>query len=222
VKPLFDLNILRTAGAIKLPFECEYCHSTFHIAAKEVRREIKRKNDCFKFCNRSCFGLYQENKEKVVCANCNLEIFRIPSHIRKSKSGNSFCSSSCAATYHNTHKTTGIRRSKLEIWIEEKLRSDYRDIEILFNNKDVINSELDIYFPNIKLGVELNGIFHYEPIYGKDKLSMIKNNDNRKFQACLERDIELIIIDASKMKNFNITEAEKYYSIINSVLNTKI
>ena len=141
--------------------------------------------------------------------------------MKKSKSGNSFCSLSCAAKYNNTHKTNGNRRSKLEKYLEEKLIQLYPNIEILFNNKEAINSELDVYFPSLKLAFELNGIFHYEPIYGSEKLNRIQNNDNRKFQACLENEIELCIIDSSQQKRFNESTSEKYLKIIVDIIELK-
>ena len=80
---------------------------------------------------------------------------------------------SCAATYNNKNKTHGTRRSKLECFIEKKLSELYPDLTIHYNQKDTINSELDIYIPSFKLAFELNGIFHYEPIYGEEKLNQI-------------------------------------------------
>lgn len=62
---------------------------------------------------------------------------------------------------------------------------------------------MDIYIPVLSLAFELNGIFHYEPIYGEGKLLSIQNNDDRKFQACLEHDIELCIINSSEQKTVN-------------------
>lgn len=89
-------------------------------------------------------------------------------------------------------------------------------------HKDAINSELDIYIPSLKLAFELNGIFHYEPIYGQDKMNQIQNNDNRKFQACLEHGIELCIIDSSKLTYFKPANAQKYLDIITQVINSKV
>jgi len=89
------------------------------------------------------------------------------------KTNNHFCSRSCAATYNNTHKNTGTKISKLEIWLQTKLTEQYPNLEIHYNRKDTINSELDIYIPSLKLAFELNGIFHYEPIYAEDKLNQI-------------------------------------------------
>ena len=140
----------------------------------------------------------------------------------KSKSGLSFCSRSCAAVYNNAHKTTGTRRSKLECWLEERLQRLYPNLDFIFNGKEAINSELDIYIPSLNLAFELNGIFHYESIYGNDKLKSIQNNDNRKFQACLENDIELCIIDASQHVRINDKTNQKYLDIIAEIINLKL
>ena len=135
---------------------------------------------------------------------------------------NSFCSSTCSATYNNTHKKFGIRRSKLEKWLEEKLIQLYPNLEFHFNRKDTINAELDIYLPSLKLAFELNGIFHYEPIYGDKKLQSTQSNDKRKFQACLEQNIELCIIDVSKENYFKEHISKKYLDIITNIVESKL
>jgi hypothetical protein len=73
----------------------------------------------------------------------------------------------------------------------------------------------------MKLAFELNGIFHYESIYGEAKLHQIQNNDKRKFQACLERGIELCIIDSSNLKYFKESNAKPYLDIIINIINKK-
>lgn len=176
------------------------------------------------FCSLTCSAGYKNRgKSQIVgCAQCQKQFRKMLNQINKSKSGNHFCCKSCAATYNNTHKKTGTRRSKLEVWLEEHLPSLYPDLKIQFNNKEIINSELDIYIPSLKLAFELNGIFHYEPIYGKEKLAQIQNNDQRKFQACLEKDIELCIVDSSQMKHFTAKKAQMFLQIITSIIDTKI
>lgn len=37
----------------------------------------------------------------VLCASCGKSVYKAPKEIRKSKSGNMFCSRSCSATYNN-------------------------------------------------------------------------------------------------------------------------
>lgn len=74
----------------------------------------------------------------------------------------------------------------------------------------------------MKLAFELNGIFHYEPIYGDKKLNQIQNNDTRKFQACLEKGIEMCIIDVSSLSYFKTTNAKKYLDIVCGLIDMKI
>ena len=156
------------------------------------------------------------------CGNCNKKIVILPRRKRKSKSGKVFCNRSCSVTYHNTHKTAGTRRSKLEKWLEIQLNKIYPNLNIIYNDKKTINSELDIYIPSLHLAFELNGIFHYEPIFGKEKLASIQNNDDRKFQACLEQHIELVMIDSSGLKHFNEINCKPFLKIIRNIINKKI
>jgi hypothetical protein len=195
-------------------FVCAGCGLT---TAK--KRENVNPHAVNNFCTRSCQFKSQRTAKIVSCTQCGENIVKLPNQLKKRK--NHFCTSSCAATYNNTHKTKGIRISKLENWLAAQLRLLYPTTEIHFNRKDTINSELDIYFPELQLAFELNGIFHYEPIYGTEKLSQIKNNDDRKFQACLERGIELCILDISSQKRFTPDSSQKFLDIITSVIGKK-
>lgn len=82
--------------------------------------------------------------------------------------------------------------------------------------------ELDIFIPKLKLAFELNGIFHYEPIFGNEKLKMTQKNDKNKFQLCQENNISLCIIDTSALKYFKEQNAEKYLNIVTNVINESI
>lgn len=200
---------------------CDQCGQTFMRNKRNIINRIKA-NAKTAFCSHKCQSERYNKQELVKCANCGNQFTKKQNLIRKSKSGNSFCNHSCAATYNNTHKKHGTRRSKLEKWLEEELTKIYPNLEIHFNRKDAINSELDIYIPPLKLAFELNGIFHYEPIYGQEKLASIQNNDKRKFQACLEKSIELCMIDVSQLKYFKTNKAQKYLDIIVEIVNSKL
>ena len=199
---------------------CSYCEKTFPATKRYFYRGFR--DNSKHYCSRSCKSKAQITQISVSCAACNKSILKRPADIKKSKSGNTFCSLTCSATYNNTHKEYGSTRSKLERWLEEELSIKYPNLAILYNEKDMINSELDIYVPSIKLAFELNGLFHYEPIFGPDKLGQIQNNDQRKFQACLEKRIELCIINTSLQKNFTKRSSCKYLDIIASIINTKL
>lgn len=201
--------------------DCDFCQRKFCVSkSKHKRAKYEKKKDIKFFCCEKCRLDSRGFKEKmqINCPSCQKPFSK--THNKKNK--NYFCSQSCAATYNNQNKTHGTRRSKLEKWLEEQLAVLFPSLEIHFNRKDSINSELDIYIPNLKLAFELNGIFHYEPIYGADKLSQIQNNDGRKFQACLEKGIELCILDTSKLSYFKPANAQKYLDIIVEILNQKL
>lgn len=200
----------------KLPCQCEICSQNFYKMKRDIIKVMMGKRTG-KYCSQKCKGLDKSKCVVIYCLNCNKKIKKRFNEFKKSN--NHFCSNSCAAKYNNTHKTKGNRRSKLEQWLENELVKLYPDLEIFFNNKNIINSELDIYIPSLKLAFELNGIFHYEPIYGNEKLTQIKNNDNRKFQACLEQGIELCIIDTSQQKYFKEKSSKEFLNIIVNIIN---
>ena len=204
----------------KVDFVCDYCNEQFQrtkgLGFFKTQGFKNRKFFCNNKCQRS-ERLSRKPKHAIECKQCK-NMFQT----YNADDNRKFCSQSCAATYNNTHKTHGTRRSKLEIWLERQLISLYPNIEIHFNRKDTINSELDIYIPSLKLAFELNGIYHYEPIHSAEQLSKIQNNDKRKFQACLERGIELCIIDTSRFLHFKENKAIPFLTIITDILDVKL
>jgi hypothetical protein len=220
IKNFTDEEFLNSKSKDLLPLTCIQCGCVFYLQKHHIMNV--RKDDgsrrCI-FCSQKCFGKSIEVKTERFCAQCGTSFTR---YVKPSKTNRFFCNSSCAATYNNTHKTHGYRRSKLEVFLEIELCKLYPDLEIHYNRKDAINGELDIYIPSLKLAIELNGIFHYEPIYGAEQLLKIENNDNRKFQACLERGIELCIIDVSKIGYWKPQRGFEVLDIIRPILNGKL
>lgn len=202
-----------------VPLKCDYCQENFERMQKYVKSDLKLYPHRAHFCSKICGFKSKDKRKEVVCKQCNKLFLKKSCDLRKSPT--SFCSSSCAATYNNTHKTHGCRRSKFELYLEQILPIKYSELEFHFARKDTINSELDIYIPSLKLAFELNGIFHYEPIYGEKQLQKTKNNDNRKFQACLEHNIELCIINVSSMNYFKPEKAQKFVDIITNIIDSK-
>jgi hypothetical protein len=168
-----------------------------------------------------CYIYNKTNMPKVIinCCNCGNEATK--THRQVNAYTTHFCGKSCAATYKNKHKKHGTKRSKLELWIEEQLALLYPSIEFHFNRKDAINSELDIYIPALNVAFELNGIFHYEPIFGALKLDKTKLNDISKTKACIDKQIDLCIIDISSQKYFKPETSKKYLDIITNIINER-
>lgn len=193
---------------------CKFCNSDFSLTKSEIKRILKGVG-VGKFCSRKCSSLSQRKRIVVFCTNCGIAFEKIPVEIGT----NNFCSRSCSATYNNTHKKHGTRRSKLETYIEEQISLWNPDLIMLCNDKSAINSELDFYFPELRFAIELNGIFHYEPIYGNDKFEKIQSNDNQKIIRCNEAGIELCIIDTSSVGKLTTFIKEKYWILVRDLIN---
>ena len=215
-------------GILSMPtmirLTCTSCRRGFDRSLSHARtRSSPTYTNTLKFCSNRCghdFRVLTLNTT-LPCGQCGLPVTRLKVIAQKSKSGHLFCNHHCAATYANTHKTKGTRRSKLEVWLETQLLDLYPHLTLLPNDKTTINSELDLYFPDLNLAFELNGPLHYEPIYGPEKLASIQNNDTRKFQACLEKGISLAVIDTSKMVYFKPKAAHVVLDLIVQVIGAR-
>ena len=215
MKPLYSQEEYDTAKSmVKLPLECYFCCKTFFIEKKFITSTIKLGRGKGKYCGKECLSKSLIKAISTTCANCNKQIQKQLNQHKKSKSDRHFCSSSCAATYNNTHKTKGYRRSKLENWLEQQLKIIYTTLDIKYNSKNIISSELDICIPEFKLAFELNGIFHYQPVFGAQKLLAIQNNDLIKKNACEAAGINLFTIDISKQLRFTPASSIEYLNYI--------
>lgn len=211
---------------------CDICGKTYTNTKYQFMNNNRRSQKCKSvydwvwppprknICCEQCKIKLRQTGKIYKCQNCNNEIYKSPASRKASK--NCFCSQSCAALYNNAHKTHGYRRSKLELYIEEQLKKEFPQIDFIFNDKTTILSELDIYIPALKLAIELNGIFHYEPIYSDNQFTRIQNNDKQKIMRCNELGIELAIIDTSKLVYFKPQNAQKYYLIVKSLIQQNI
>lgn len=225
MKPLYteqEFESSKSRGL--LPFECESCGKTFYGVKNEIQKHFSRlkrgirvlRN--YKHCSIEC----QKNGKVYPCKQCGNDVYRTPGQFKQYNPKHVFCSHSCSATYQNTHKTTGYRRSKLELWIEKQLSELYPSLEIHYNKTSAIDIELDVYIPSLKLAFELNGIFHYEPIYSQEKLDRTKSFDKMKFRLCHEKQIGLCVIDTSSQSTFSEKSSKVFLDIIRKIVDESI
>lgn len=210
-----EFNLCKTNDMI--PIECECCGKRFTVRKHYVVDSLNRHDgNYYRYCCHKCRNISEGKRIETVCAHCGKTIYKT---LREySKSSNHFCNSSCAASYNNMHKKSGCRRSKLEVYIETRLKDEYPEMEILFNDKSIIDSELDIYIPSLRIGFELNGIIHYKPIYGVEKYDRVVSNDEAKKRLCESNEIALHVIDTSGQKRFNEHTSIKYFDYIRDTI----
>lgn len=66
--------------------------------------------------------------------------------------------------------------------------------------------ELDIFIPNLKLGIEYQGQQHFHPVKawgGKKALQQLQERDSRKREICKNQDISLLEIDYTEPLNID-------------------
>ena len=224
MQPLYTEEEFKDAKSRQpLPLKCLHCHNTFYKSKNQIQADVRHsKRRTGDFCSISCKNQNYRNGHlcHTICDQCHKPFKKFLCNIKATK--HNFCCQSCAAKWYNAHKTKGTRISKLEVWLSKKLPKFYPSLEFHFNQTDAINAELDIFIPSLKLAFELNGIFHYEPIYGPEKLASMQTNDARKAQACLERGIELCIIDVSHQIYFKEQSSMKFLNIIKNIVDSKL
>jgi hypothetical protein len=202
-------------GKDLIPFNCSGCGRLYY-KSQRVSRQFIFKGYKVGYCDNQCQNSVKKTSVSEPCKQCGEIVVRTLSDRKAVK--NVFCDSSCAATYNNSHKKHGTRRSKLELHLEEYIRKEYPDIELICNGKMAIQSELDFYFPQLRFAIELNGIVHYEPIYGQDKFERIQNNDKQKNICCYEQGIELAVINISKISYLTKKIKDHYSEVVRELL----
>lgn len=111
------------------------------------------------------------------------------------------------------------KRSKLEKYLERRLKALYPTLLISFNNRKVLGGpEIDIYVPSLGIAIELNGIHHYEPIYGHEKLAQIQSQDKRKESLSEALSLRFIALDVRSASPHSKTSAEAVLSQIRAIL----
>lgn len=205
---------------------CTECKCEFNRYPSVIKRRAKLGLNGI-FCSKACSGKFigrtqSHGYSTLTCSHCSKAFqrrqYKIKERREKNPDGLSYCSRSCKATYENTHKTYGSNVSKLEKWLQAKLTQLYPNLNFIFNGKEAISSELDIYIPSMNLAFELNGIFHYEPIFGENNLQQRQANDSRKFQACYDAGISLCVIDTSSQKYFKESTSQQFLDIITQII----
>ena len=196
---------------------CFLCKKEFLRDPAQIKSNHKRGRSN-SYCSPQCVADSRNFTKELPCAYCNTLLLRQANELRKSKSGRAFCNRSCSAKFNNHNKTYGVRRSKFEVFLVKQIIAEFPTVIVQINDIATIGYELDIFIPKLRLALEVNGICHYQPIYGQDKFDRIQKNDCIKSNMCSKLNLDLIVIDISSFKHFNeswaYSECAKVFEII--------
>ena len=155
------------------------------------------------------------------CKECNKDFFVKPHKLRQHlnrKYKNYFCSYKCSGIFNAKNKTFGSSRSKMEIFLEENLVKNYPSLTFICNSAEFIQAELDFFIPELHIAFEINGIFHYSPIFGEDKLKQTQTKDAFKIEQCKKNNIKLHVLDTSHFRYFKSKNASIFFEKICSII----
>lgn len=101
--------------------------------------------------------------------------------------------------YFNQHRCAKCSKSKSigEIIIEELLKKYEINFVPQKKYEDCIDKKplpFDFYLQDYNCCIEFNGQFHYQPIYGQERLDYVQSHDKIKSEYCLNNKIKLIVI----------------------------
>lgn len=96
-----------------------------------------------------------------------------------------------------------LEEERVRALIESHFQKKFKTIHPnwLINPDTNCPMELDMYCKELKIAVEYNGIHHYEPIYGEERLIETQNKDLLKKQMCEQLGVKFITIKCNTKSN---------------------
>lgn len=219
---LIDIKDLEKHKGL-VPFKCIQCNKCFNKTKSETSRILKGTRKGL-YCSRSCqykhFKILRSPKQiSYKCSLCEKDFTRAETYRRKN-SLYKYCSKDCSIKALISNKANyKTKRSKLEKFIESKIKDEFSNLKLVLNDRVILGVELDFYFPELRFAIEFNGIVHYEPIYGNEKFERIQDKDKQKILQAEKLGIEICVIKDVQTKKERLEVWEKIKSILIEIVN---
>ena len=177
------------------------CNASFNNKFKKGKTHKFSKKGKRKLiqANKKRKGTQTKERVSIYCKECN-NVFLVTKAMLNKRT---FCSVSCAHIW----RTKNIpRRSKNEVAFFELCRKEFKNVK---SNEIIVNGwDADIYFPQFKLAVFWNGVWHYKKILKKQSLIQTQNRDKIKQRIFEEQNIKVYIIKDLGRDSFKKVERE--------------
>lgn len=109
---------------------------------------------------------------------------------------------------------TGSRLEKylLKHLLQDGYRVDFHKEHILANTK----LQIDLFLPTLNVAIEVDGLSHFEPVWGEDTLQKNKGYDNKKTGLILGKG--LVLIRIKQLRDFSTSRASLLYDKLTKLL----
>ena len=205
-----------------LPIRCLTCGETFMASAKQVNNlftSTGKDKLTLKYCSTACRDKGTQDRVVVKCANCGKELERQRYELDVKE--NFFCDVNCYHEYVRKHPNAsfGNNVSKLELMIRHALKVLLPDEAVEYNNRTILDGlELDIFFPKLRCGIEVNGLWHYFPIKKNRDLTLVEEHDRFKRQRSKDKDLSLYTLECRESIGMIPSEMKKLLPYIRDIV----
>jgi very-short-patch-repair endonuclease len=109
--------------------------------------------------------------------------------------------------------------SKLESFLLDKLLSDGYKVDF-HKEQSLLNTKLqiDLFLPTLNVAIEVDGLSHFEPVWGDETLKRNKGYDNKKTGLILGKG--WILIRIKQIRDFSKARANLIYAELADKLNS--
>lgn len=181
------------------------CSNTYRMEKKPKKycsfcnKEINNRPRCWirgkeAYCDKICEAENKKDRIKIKCIICKkeFETTKLASIKRKT------CNRECWKEYFKQFILPKMnkRRSFGECFIAYMFKINFStNLTIIENDRKQLDGfELDIFIPEMKVGIEYNGIHHYQPIQGDENLKRVVKIDRMKRGLAFKKGIKIYTI----------------------------
>ncbi len=169
----------------------QYCN----FCKKEINKKRAIRGYKSVYCNKICEGEDRKRGTSKECEVCKKHFYISNSLINKRHTCSKICS--------NLRKRTLIINKKVnyrsfgECAMLILLRKNFPELIFKPNDrKELEGFEIDIYIPELKIGIEYNGPHHFKPVYGEEMLIKTQDRDKEKRKIAKLKGIKIVDINA--------------------------
>ena len=130
--------------------KCDYCKKAIY------RKPWFINNFQRLYCNKTCMKEGLKTGQYIECSNCDTPVWRTATQSRRSKSGNSFCTRSCAVSFRNRLNTGELHHA----W--KGGSASYRNLAFRRHESVCSNKDCPLVANNIELPKQLLDVDHID------------------------------------------------------------